>query len=142
MRFANQALAAAAVVGVAAASSSAFTAGNTGTPDVAVGQAQTITSGYGISFLDYTITYGASADITTVVFRLTPTDTGATAPTEARVRLVAAASGGTYFPCTVQSTATLNGGLALANNGKDVTCAVTGVTAATAGVLDIVASSV
>lgn len=133
MRFATQALAAAAVVGVAAASSSAFTAGNTGTPDVAVGQASTVTSGYAISNTDYTITYGTTADITNVVFRLTPTDSSAVAPTEARVRLI---SGGTYFTCTLGAAA---GG---ATNAKDATCAITGVTATTASVLDIVASSV
>lgn len=137
MRFATQALAAAAVVGVAAASSSAFTAGNDGTPVVAVGQAATATSGYTVSNVDYTMNSGAAGTavtITSVLFRLTPTDAAAEAPTEAKIRLVAS---GDYISACVVAAAS---GGSPAANAKDVTC-TTSVAASAATALDIVASS-
>ena len=131
MRFATQAVTAAAAVGVAVAASSAFTAGNTATPVVSVGQASTVTSGYTVGGVDYTLSSGASGaavSITAVAFTLAP-DGGGEAPTEARVRLVSTLG---YSTCTVG---------ALASGSYPVSCTGLSVLASAADTLDIVASS-
>lgn len=124
MRFATQAVTAAAAVGVAVAASSAFTASNT-VEVSAVGQAATASSGYTVSAVDYTL--GTADALAAVAFNVAPT-TGTDAARTVRARLRA---GDTYATC-------INGG-----SGTVWTCDLTGVaglTAANAVTLDVVAA--
>lgn len=100
MRFATQAVTAAAAVGVAVAASSAFTASNT-VPVSNVGQGASVSSGYAVTAVDYTLA-SASDVVTAVDFTLSPTDGTADAARSARARL---RSGDPYVDCTVVSGA-------------------------------------
>jgi hypothetical protein len=92
MKLSKQVLAAAAAVGIAAAGGSAFTASNT-TPDTAVGQGASTTSGYAVTNVVYTLnpsTADTTGDtITAVSFDTAPT-TGLVKASQARVRLTTA----------------------------------------------------
>lgn len=131
MRFATQALVAAAAVGAVAGGSSAFTAGITGMEAKnSIGQAATVTSGYTISTVAYVFgAVAADADkITTVTFTLVPGDADAP-PKTTKIRLLT--SGGYTITC---STPASPGPYA-------VSCPTGGVAASTVNTLDVLVTS-
>lgn len=132
MKLVTQALAAAAVVGVAAGGGSAFTANNTGVSITAAGEGSSTTAGFAVSGIDYTFAAAGTTgnQIASVAFTLTATTSSAA--TAARVRLVSGT--GTYYDCGTPTSTT---GLV-----ATFSCSITSaVTALQADVLDIAAIS-
>jgi hypothetical protein len=132
MRISRSALTAAAAIGIAAAGGSAFTAANTGTPLTSAGQAATVTTGFAVSNVDYTLAPVAAAtgdQLASVEFTLTASGSNNISQ-EARVQLV---STGAYYTCTVVAGATAP--------AVNWTCATSGLLVSTIDTLDIVAVS-
>lgn len=97
MRMNRSALAVTAAIGLAVAGGSAFTASNTTTPVASVGQASTVTGGFAVSGLEYTLDELTTGDeIATVEFVLTAA-ANTNVAAKARVRLV---TGAPYYECT------------------------------------------
>jgi hypothetical protein len=132
MKITRNVLAISAAVGVAAAGGSALTAANTGTPLTSAGQGATVTTGFAVSNVDYTLAPTANAtgdQLASVEFTLTASGSNNIAQ-EARVQLV---STGAYYTCAVVA-----GAVAPAVNW---TCATSGLQVSTIDTLDIVAVS-
>ena len=96
MRMKRSPLAVTAALAVAVAGGTAFTAGNTGTPDTSVGQASTVTTGFTVANVEYTLDALSIGDhLASVSFTL-EAEAGANVANKARVRLVAGAD---YYEC-------------------------------------------
>lgn len=100
-----------------------FAAANT-VPENGAGDGQGTISGYDVTAVTYTLNSTTPSNLATVAFDVDPT-AGAAAPTTVKVKLVSASS--TWFGCTNTS-------------GSTWSCTITGVTAAAADELRVVAA--
>lgn len=134
MRFPTQALVVATLVGAAAAGGSAFTAGNTTTPQVSVGQAATATAGFAVSGVRYTL--GTDDDKVVEVDLALTRASGSLPADEVKLRLVTGAA--YYTSCTLGAPADLTA----TPLEQSVHCALSPALAASAiTTLDVVAIS-
>ena len=100
-----------------------FAAANT-VPESGAGDGQNTISGYDITNVTYTLNATTPTNLDTVAFDIAPT-AGASVPTTVKIKLVSSSS--TWFACTNTS-------------GTDWSCTITGVTAAAADELRVVAA--
>jgi hypothetical protein len=114
-----------ALVGIFAAAGYGFAAGNT-VQERGAGDGQAAISGYQTGSISYTLNATNPANIDSVSFTLTPL-AGAATPTSVKVRLVS--SSGSWYNCT-----------APVSPSTTWSCATSGVTAAAANELRVVAA--